>query len=191
MVLKFRNLTKGSALFNFIRIKYKDSWRKVKNTLKPYIERRERLEKALDCYYNLTIKDTYIHLYKNVCNVMSFMYMIGDINILMEKCCDKLYKLMFLKKCTNYFDIYLEMYDKLGYGSIQLSKYDNNELKLLRKFIKRYIIDKNVVLPDKDSAKMLDKYEYVKIEYDLNHLINEYLKDESLIEERHNNLHML
>ena len=100
-----KNSTYGYSLFNFIRIKYNNSWSKIKPIIKEQSNRIYMINKALTCKYGLTIKDTSIHLYKNIYNSAHNHKIVGNYRKSSEDVAYILYKNLYYKKCTNYFDI--------------------------------------------------------------------------------------
>ena len=150
---KYKKTTKASALFNYIRIKCDNSWTKKASILKDVSNRKYMLEKALECLYGLTIKDTYINLYGDVYNDISRLYMMNKSKMLPDECAHKLYKNLYYKRFTNYYDIcegmslWLELEDKTNIENF-VSKY----------FVKKIDFDNKHVYIDCNIREIVHLY---------------------------------
>lgn len=164
--------TKGSALFNFIKIKYNNSWDRVIPILKVISDERYLLEKALRCIYDIDINDVYIHLYNDVYNDIYRTFMKRKTHIKLEECAYKIYQIMVYKRYTNYFDIFPVFYEALGFGEKKLASYDN--LKKIHKSIKWLFVSNNVIIPRRQMYRSINDYSYVNVDYNMNEMLYRY-----------------
>lgn len=106
----------------------------------------------------------------NVYNCPHHDTILGKDNTSSEDIAFILYKNMYYKRCTNYFDIYSDLRHLLR--NVKDKKIKNQEF--LDNIITKHLRSKGVTMPDRTLGNTIDSTPYVAVDYDVHTLINRF-----------------
>lgn len=151
----------ANTIFKAIQKKYNNSWNNVKLMLEPKMKKRESLNKALYCYYDLTLTN----LYKDQSMKKCFVKLMD--NLINNSSKEKI-ELHGFKIMCMYFYVYHTNFDKIfKYLYSKYSKYPRFSFDVLHEDLFKYFLKLNFQVNIPDDLPWFNKKTKQYHEYNL------------------------